>query len=94
MGDIAGKNTKKDLLWHLQGNWAPVDKEISELNLEIKGEIPKDLNGLFLRNGMNPKSGHSDHWFFGNGMLHGLYLENGKASYKNRYVVSPILKKI
>lgn len=93
MGDIAGKNTKKDLLWHLQGNWAPVDKEISELNLEIKGEIPKDLNGLFLRNGMNPKSGHSDHWFFGNGMLHGLYLESGKASYKNRYVVTPYLEK-
>ena len=23
MRDIAGDNTKKDLLWHLQGNWAP-----------------------------------------------------------------------
>ena len=93
MGDIAEDITKKDLLWHLQGNWAPVDKELSELNLEVKGEIPKELNGLFLRNGMNPKSGHSDHWFFGNGMLHGLYLENGKASYKNRYVVTPYLEK-
>ena len=49
MGDIAGDNTKKDLLWHLQGNWAPVDKELSELNLEVKGEIPKELNGLFLK---------------------------------------------
>ena len=59
MGDIAEDITKKDLLWHLQGNWAPIDKELSELNLEVKGEIPNELNGLFLRNGMNPKSGHS-----------------------------------
>ena len=51
--------------------------------------MPRDLNGLFVRNGMNPVSGYSDHWFFGNGMLHGIYLENGKASYKNRYVKTP-----
>ena len=86
MGDIAKVDSKKDLLWHLQGNWAPVDKEIDELDLEVKGEIPKELNGLFLRNGMNPKSGHSDHWFFGNGMLHGVNISDGKASYK-KYVV-------
>ena len=41
MGDIAEDITKKDLLWHLQGNWAPVDKELSELNLEVKGENSK-----------------------------------------------------
>jgi len=77
------------LHWHLHGNWAPVEKELSEYNLEEKGEIPKDLSGLFVRNGMNPVSGYSDHWFFGNGMLHGVYLEDGKASYKNRYVRTP-----
>ena len=87
MGDIA--RSKKEVHWHLQGNWAPVEKELSESNLQIKGEIPKDLFGLFVRNGFNPVSGHSDHWFFGNGMLHGVYLEDGKASYKNRYVRTP-----
>ena len=87
MGDIP--RTEKKLHWHLIGNWAPVKEEITEHNLEIKGEVPKDLNGLFVRNGMNPVSGYSDHWFFGNGMLHGIYLENGKASYKNRYVKTP-----
>ena len=87
MGDIA--RSEKKLHWHLQGNWAPVEKELSETNLEIKGEIPKDLSGLFVRNGFNPVSGYSDHWFFGNGMLHGVYLEDGKASYKNRYVRTP-----
>ena len=87
MGDIP--KTEKKLHWHLIGNWAPVKEEITEHNLEIKGEVPRDLNGLFVRNGMNPVSGYSDHWFFGNGMLHGIYLENGKASYKNRYVKTP-----
>ena len=38
---------------------------------------------------MNPKSGYSDHWFFGNGMVHGINIQNGKASYKNRYVKTP-----
>ena len=87
MGDIP--RTEKKLHWHLIGNWAPVKEEITEHNLVIKGEVPRDLNGLFVRNGMNPVSGYSDHWFFGNGMLHGIYLENGKASYKNRYVKTP-----
>ena len=87
MGDIS--RTEKKLHWHLIGNWAPVKEEITEHNLEIKGEVPRDLNGLFVRNGMNPVSGYSDHWFFGNGMLHGIYLEDGKASYKNRYVKTP-----
>ena len=87
MGDIA--RSEKKLHWHLQGNWAPVEKELSETDLEIKGQIPKDLSGLFVRNGFNPVSGYSDHWFFGNGMLHGVYLEDGKASYKNRYVRTP-----
>ena len=87
MGDIS--STEKKLHWHLQGNWAPVEKELTESELKIKGEIPKDLSGLFVRNGFNPVSGHSDHWFFGNGMLHGVYIENGKASYRNRYVRTP-----
>ena len=75
--------------WHLQGNWAPVQKEKSVDELEIIGEIPKELNGQYIRNGMNPKSGYSDHWFFGNGMVHGINIKNGQASYKNRYVKTP-----
>ena len=87
MGDIS--STEKKLHWHLKGNWAPVEKELTESELQVKGEIPKDLSGLFVRNGFNPVSGYSDHWFFGNGMLHGVYLENGRASYRNRYVRTP-----
>jgi len=75
--------------WHLQGNWAPVKEELTVSELEVKGEVPKEINGLYIRNGMNPRSGYSDHWFFGNGMLHGFNFENGKVSYKNRYVRTP-----
>ena len=67
--------------WHLQGNWAPVKEEKTYNNLEVIGEIPNDLNGLYLRNGMNPQSGYSDHWFFGNGMIHGI---NIKVKIQNR----------
>ena len=79
--------------WHLQGNWAPVKEEITVSGLEVKGEVPKEINGLYVRNGMNPRSGYSDHWFFGNGMLHGFNFENGKVSYKNRYVKTPYYEK-
>ena len=79
--------------WHLQGNWAPVKEELTVSNLEVKGEVPKEINGLYIRNGMNPRSGFSDHWFFGNGMLHGFSFENGKVSYKNRYVRTPYYEK-
>ena len=73
----------------MQGNWAPVKQEKNFDDLEVIGEIPKQLNGQYIRNGMNPKSGYSDHWFFGNGMVHGIKIKDGKASYKNRYVKTP-----
>ena len=40
MGDIS--STEKKLHWHLQGNWAPIEKELTESELQVKGEIPKD----------------------------------------------------
>ena len=64
--------SNKETPWHLKGNWAPVKDEIVVKDLEINGEIPSEINGMYLRNGMNPVSGYSDHWFFGNGMLHGV----------------------
>ena len=81
--------TPEAVAWHLQGNWAPVFDEIEAGPLKVTGEIPKDLFGDYVRVGMNPRSGHSDHWFSGNGMLHSVQLENGQAHYRNRYVRTP-----
>lgn len=79
----------EELPWHLKGNWAPVQDEQNVGDLPVEGEIPRELNGLYLRNGMNPRSGWSEHWFFGNGMVHGVELRDGKASYRNRFVRTP-----
>jgi carotenoid cleavage dioxygenase-like enzyme len=76
-----------DQPFHLQGNFAPVFEERSEHDLDVTGAIPPELVGRFFRNGSNPQSGFSLHWFLGNGMIHGIRLENGRAAwYRNRYV--------
>ena len=73
--------------FHLEGNFAPVFEEQTLTNLRTTGTIPPELSGRFFRNGANPKSGTSPHWFLGNGMLHGVRLEAGRAVwYRNRYV--------
>ncbi len=82
-----------ELSWHLKGNWAPVQDERDDTNLVVEGEIPAELSGTYLRNGMNPQSGYSDHWFFGNGMVHAITLGDGRASYRNRFVRTPYYEK-
>ena len=72
----------------LQGNFSPVTDELDVKNLSIEGEIPKDLFGIYMRNGSNPAFPPFSYTypFDGDGMLHAVYLENGKASYKNRFI--------
>lgn len=78
----------------LEDNFAPVFEERTETELTVTGKIPEALNGRLLRNGSNPQSGTSAHWFLGNGMLHGVELREGKANwYRNRYVKTPLYLK-
>lgn len=75
---------------YLQGNFAPVHDEIDATELRVTGEIPTALRGVYMRNGANqafPPLG-AYHVFDGDGMVHGVYLEEGRARYKNRFVVS------
>jgi carotenoid cleavage dioxygenase-like enzyme len=75
----------------LSGAFAPVFDERDDFNLVVDGEIPKGLRGVFMRNGPNPlfePDAHYSYPFDGTGMVHALYLENGKASYRNRWVVT------
>jgi carotenoid cleavage dioxygenase-like enzyme len=77
---------------YLNGNFAPVPSEDDFAELKVTGEIPKGLAGAFFRNGPNPQFAPRDdfhHWFAGDGMIHGIYVENGKARYRNRYVRTP-----
>jgi carotenoid cleavage dioxygenase len=83
-----GQMSAADTLpYYLRGNFAPVMQEITALDLPVKGAIPPELCGRFVRNGPNPKTGFSPHPFAGDGMLHGVALKDGRALwYKNRWV--------
>ena len=77
---------------HLRGNGAPVQDERSLTDLRVTGAIPRELDGRYLRNGANPFTGMSDHPFFGDGMIHGVRVRDGKAEwYRNRYVQTPFI---
>lgn len=73
---------------YLLDGYSPVDQEITAHDLEVIGEIPDDLNGLYVRNGPNPKVQPTGryHWFDGDGMLHGIHFRDGTATYRNRWV--------
>ena len=80
--------------WHLRGNWEPMHNEITSSDLRVEGRIPTELDGLYVRTGPNPFDGKSPHWFFGDGMVHGIKLENGQASwYRNRFVVTESVRR-
>lgn len=71
----------------LRGNYAPVEEERTETRLLVEGSIPEALHGRYLRNGPNPPGYAPPHWFFGDGMLHGVALAGGRALwYRNRWV--------
>lgn len=73
---------------YLEGNFAPVPEEITAQDLPVIGELPPNLNGMFVRNGPNPQFRPKGryHWFDGDGMLHAVEISNGRATYRNRYV--------
>ena len=53
----------------------------------VEGALPPELDGTFLRNGANPARAESPAWFVGDGMLHGVRIERGRARwYRNRFV--------
>jgi len=77
---------------YLSGNFKPVDVESPLTEFGAIRTIPQEFTGQFLRNRPNPleqADADSYHWFTGDGMMHGLRLDNGKADwYRNRWVRS------
>ncbi|MDT5177470.1 MAG: hypothetical protein QOJ95_1668, partial [Mycobacterium sp.] len=72
--------------FYQRGNYAPVADELTEFDLTVEGSIPPELDGWYLRNGPNPRQ-PTGHWFSGDGMIHGIRVENGRAAwYRNRWV--------
>jgi carotenoid cleavage dioxygenase len=65
--------------FHLQGAFAPASEVENDEELEVTGELPRELSGTYVRNGPNPRSGRSPSWFAGDGMLHAVRLGGGRA---------------
>ncbi|MET7645501.1 carotenoid oxygenase family protein [Streptomyces sp. NPDC005426] len=77
---------------HLSGRYAPVTDEVDEAGLQVVGELPDELDGLFLRNGPNPRFSPIGSFLYpidGDGMLHGVRISGGQARYRNRFVRTP-----
>ncbi|MEO8858986.1 MAG: carotenoid oxygenase family protein [Burkholderiaceae bacterium] len=72
----------------LNGNNAPVEDESTFDAMTVIGEVPKDLNGLYVRNG--PNAFYPPDWRYhaydGDGMVHAVTFANGKVTYRNRWV--------
>jgi carotenoid cleavage dioxygenase-like enzyme len=75
---------------YARGVFAPVYDEHTAWYLPVRGSIPTELDGVFVRNGPNPPPvayGGVYHWFAPDGMLHGVKMQAGQAVwYRNRWV--------
>lgn len=75
---------------YLNGAWEPTDTEwtASTPDLKIRGELPRDLAGIYLRNGHNQVHAPLGkyHPFDGDGMVHAMRFEDGRVEYRNRWV--------
>lgn len=74
---------------HLSGNFAPIGTEVDASDLQVlSGRIPEALKGAYMRNGPNPRFQPVSYTYSleGDGMLHAVYFDNGRARYRNRFV--------
>ena len=73
---------------YMNDGWTPNYDEYDATNMEVIGEIPKDIDGVYVRNTENQV--HEPigryHPFDGDGMIHAISIVDGKAEYRNRFV--------
>ena len=72
----------------LRGNYAPIRMECNIDDVIVRGELPRDLDITYYRNGPDPQfpPRRDHHWFAGDGMLHMFKIQNGRVRYRNRWV--------
>lgn len=79
----------------LNGIFAPVHRELDETPVEVvAGALPRELAGTYLRNGPNCRFtpiGSYTYPLDGDGMVHAVRIEDGRATYRNRFVRTPAM---
>jgi carotenoid cleavage dioxygenase len=71
--------------------FTPVFDERDDADLRVAGALPACLRGVFMRNGPNPQFEPDPGYaypFDGTGMIHAIYLDQGRARYRNRWVMT------
>ena len=69
--------------------YGPIQMECEAHDLVVEGEVPADLCGTLFRAGPNQrfKPRGDYHLFMGDGMVHGVRLQGGRAHwYRNRWI--------
>lgn len=64
-------------------------EQIGALDLEVTGDLPRELAGTLYRIGPSRLDVYGErfrHWFDGDGMIHALSISDGKVRYQNRFV--------
>jgi carotenoid cleavage dioxygenase len=72
--------------------YQPVRVEHSRVPVRVRGTLPSDLEGVYIRNGSNvqfDKPTVRAHIFNGAGMLHVVQISAGSAHYSNTYIRTP-----
>ncbi|WP_336987097.1 carotenoid oxygenase family protein [Altererythrobacter aquiaggeris] len=77
---------------YMKGAWRPTHNEwnasYKDGDVEVIGQIPKDIDGVYVRTGENqihePIGRY--HPFDGDGFIHSISFKNGRASYRSRFV--------
>jgi carotenoid cleavage dioxygenase-like enzyme len=73
---------------YMTGAWTPNFDEYDATDLQVIGEIPADLDGVYVRNTENPVHAPIGmyHPFDGDGMIHIMAFKDGRATYRNRFI--------
>lgn len=78
----------------LGGLFTPLATESEDIELAVTGNLPADLNGMYIRNGPNPmfepRGGY--HMFDGDAMLHRVLMSEGVATYRSKWVRTAALQ--
>jgi carotenoid cleavage dioxygenase-like enzyme len=80
----------------LNGPYAPWRQNGEAFDLEVEGRIPDGLDGALYRTSASqayrPSEPNRHHWFDGDGAINGIFLRDGRATHRFRYVETAGLK--